>query len=69
MIIDDTITDLDSPVYFEAKWFDPYLEFYGAFTGAVQVYDVTREEWLELYRDRDHDTCLKILCNHKSRKV
>lgn len=69
MTIDDTITDLDSPIYFEAKWFDPYLEFYGPFPGAVQVDDVSRDEWIELFRNRDHDTCLKILNNHRYRKV
>lgn len=69
MIIDDTITDIDSPIYFEAKWFDPDLEFYGNFPGVIQVPGVSREEWIELLQNRDHDTCLKILKNHGYRKV
>lgn len=63
-MIDDTITDLDSPVFCEAKWFDPDMELYDHKGGTYSIPDVSLQEWGELYRERDHDCCLKILQNH-----
>lgn len=63
-MIDDTITDIDSPVFCEAKWFDPDLELYDRHGGTYAVSDISLQDWQELYRERDHDCCLKILQEH-----
>ena len=69
MVLKRVVTDIDSPVFFEAEWLDPDLEFYGCFPGAILVSDVSLDEWTELFRNRNHETCEWILKTHSSRRI
>lgn len=65
-MIDDIITSIDSPVFHSAQYFGDCIELY-SYDGTWQVFDVSRSEYLELYKFYDHETCLKILSEHHCR--
>ena len=62
-MIDAIVTDIDSPVFTGARWTNPDLELY-ARNGRFEVYCVSKEEFLELCRERNHEVCLKMLQSH-----
>ena len=64
MIIDNIISDIDSPEFFEAEY-DGHELFLYKDGGHYVIYGVSESEYFELYRNRDHDTCLSLLFSHR----
>ena len=62
-MIDDTITDIDSPEFFEAEY-DGHDLFLYKDGGHFVISRVSDSEYLELYRERNHDACRKLLDSH-----
>lgn len=65
MIIDNIITDIDSPEFFQAEY-DGHELFLYKDGGHYVIYSVSESEYLALYRDRDHDSCQSLLDAHRN---
>lgn len=65
MIIDNIITDIDSPEFFQAEY-DGHELFLYKDGGHYVIYDVSDFDYLVLYRNRNHETCQSLLHSHRN---
>lgn len=67
MIIDNIINDLDSSTYHTAEYHDPDLELFFIRGGVRFVFGVSEGEFLELCREPNDETLLKLFADHQYR--